>query len=358
MKFSINIEPNENKTAAVYQGSSPGINTFELAYIGAYTYIKEMYIDSGVEFSANKDNLLWHNLQIGNHCSVGNNLNILMGKNHEITMISSGTVNLMDGIDKGKMNTKFCQKGQIIIQNDVWIGDDVTIMPNVIIRNGACVAKNSHVVSDVPPYAIVGGNPAKVIGYRFAPEHIEKLQKMQWWYWDTDEIVKNSAYFMQDDIELFLETFSTNMLFEKYRKKCDFNKRTFFCVADLRGQYPSYPLIIEQFLDKYYGFEQASLVLFVENKLVISESDRFKKLYELCEDLKNESGIACDITLFNGNKEDAVNLFESSTDYITTRVENTVFYTCLADVLGINIISGVDSVISFDKRRNTLPTNP
>lgn len=94
--------------------------------------------------------------------------------------INTGALDLFfqgNQISVADSDTDFTQKGTIIIQNDVWIGSNVTIIPGVVIRNGAVIARNSHVVSDVPPYAIVGGNPAKVIGYRFSSEQIEKLQK-------------------------------------------------------------------------------------------------------------------------------------------------------------------------------------
>jgi len=69
----------------------------------------------------------------------------------------------------------------IYIGNDVWIGNSSTIMPKVVVGDGAVIAANSHVVSNVPPYAIFGGNPAKLIKYRFDPEIIIKLKSLAWW---------------------------------------------------------------------------------------------------------------------------------------------------------------------------------
>ena len=73
-----------------------------------------------------------------------------------------------------KFNYKINRKRQIIIGNDVTIGVNVTIMGGVTIGNGAVVGANSLVTKDIPPYAIVGGNPAKIIKYRFEDEIIEK----------------------------------------------------------------------------------------------------------------------------------------------------------------------------------------
>jgi len=69
----------------------------------------------------------------------------------------------------------------IYVGNDVWIGNGSTIMPHVVIGNGAVISANAHVVSNVPPYAIYGGNPAKLIRYRFARETINLLQELAWW---------------------------------------------------------------------------------------------------------------------------------------------------------------------------------
>lgn len=82
----------------------------------------------------------------------------------------------------------------------MWIGTGATI------HNGAVVAANSHVVKDVPPYAIVGGDPAQVIGYRFEQTVIEQLQCIQWWYWEDEKIKENASYF-SDDVELFCDRF-------------------------------------------------------------------------------------------------------------------------------------------------------
>jgi len=76
---------------------------------------------------------------------------------------------------------KISVDNSIYIGNDVWIGNGSTVMPHVIIGNGAVISANAHVVSNVPPYAIYGGNPAKLIRYRFSPETIDLLQELAWW---------------------------------------------------------------------------------------------------------------------------------------------------------------------------------
>ncbi|XHU91666.1 antibiotic acetyltransferase [Lysinibacillus fusiformis] len=96
--------------------------------------------------------------------------------------------------------------GDIVIQNDVWIGASAIILPNVTIHNGAVIAAGAVVTKDVPPYAIVGGVPAKVIRYRFSEEEITILQEVKWWEWSEEKIEEN--------LELFK---NPQLLFKKYR---------------------------------------------------------------------------------------------------------------------------------------------
>jgi len=81
-------------------------------------------------------------------------------------------------------------KGDIIIKHDVWIGANCTILDEITIGNGAVIGAGSVVTKDVPAYAIVGGNPAKIIKYRFSPEIIREIEATQFWELDMSEIDK------------------------------------------------------------------------------------------------------------------------------------------------------------------------
>jgi len=94
------------------------------------------------------------------------------------------------------------RRSKLIIGNDVYIGLNVTIMPSVtVIGDGAVIAAGSVVVKDVPPYAVVGGNPAKILRYRFTLEIIEKIQASKWWEKNIEELKadkKEFAGFLKD----------------------------------------------------------------------------------------------------------------------------------------------------------------
>ncbi|MFC2097905.1 CatB-related O-acetyltransferase, partial [Bacteroidota bacterium] len=84
---------------------------------------------------------------------------------------------------------------KILIENDVWLGANVIIVDGVKIGNGAMIGAGAVVTKDVPPYAIMGGVPAKIIKYRFEKDKIDFLQKSEWWNKDIDWLKKNYQLF-------------------------------------------------------------------------------------------------------------------------------------------------------------------
>lgn len=94
-------------------------------------------------------------------------------------------------------------KYPVVIGNDCWIGGGASIIEGVTIGDGAVVLANATVTKDVPPYAIVGGVPARVIGYRYPEEIINKLLALKWWDKDEEWIMKNAELF--SDLDAFLD---------------------------------------------------------------------------------------------------------------------------------------------------------
>jgi len=92
-------------------------------------------------------------------------------------------------------------RGDTVVGNDVWIGLEATIMARVKIGDGAIIGAKSVVTKDVPPYTIVGGNPAKVIKKRFDLETTQQLLKIQWWNWSIEKIEANYNIITGDNLE-------------------------------------------------------------------------------------------------------------------------------------------------------------
>ncbi len=128
----------------------------------------------------------------------------MLGGNHRVDWVTTYPFNVLEASArhiKGHPHTR----GDVIIGNDVWIGQSCTIMSGVKIGDGACLAAEALIVKDVPPYSIVGGNPARMIRERFNPDQIERLIRIAWWNWDSDKLKKNFALLLSSNIDAFIE---------------------------------------------------------------------------------------------------------------------------------------------------------
>lgn len=147
-------------------------------------------------------------LSVGKFCAIADDVffQVIRTKDHNYRHVTSYA---LERVDWSVPMEYYPPQGrcQILIGNDVWIGRGVIIrhfktQKPLIIGDGAVIAADSVVVKDVPPYAIVGGNPAQVIKYRFPPHVIEALLRIKWWDWSLDKIHDNFKYF--NDIEKFI----------------------------------------------------------------------------------------------------------------------------------------------------------
>lgn len=131
------------------------------------------------------------NTEIGKFCSFASGLFMGTGT-HPIDLFSTSTlfyrVENTFGISVVKQDMDFEEYQKIEVGNDVWIGTRAMIMDGVKIGHGAIVAANAVVTKDVPPYAIVGGVPARIIKYRFGEDRIKELMDSEWWDWPLEEI--------------------------------------------------------------------------------------------------------------------------------------------------------------------------
>ena len=142
-------------------------------------------------------------LIIGKFCMIASDVKFIMnGANHLSNAISTYPFAVFgNGWENAMEGKAYPNKGNIEIGNDVWIGYNATIMAGVKIGDGAIIATNSTVVSDVEPYSIVGGNPAREIKKRFSPDVISRLLKLQWWNWDIEKITENVQNLTDLDLE-------------------------------------------------------------------------------------------------------------------------------------------------------------
>jgi virginiamycin A acetyltransferase len=150
------------------------------------------------QYPVNQDQLI-----IGKFCSIACGAKFLFNAaNHKINSLSTFPFPIFPEWDENApVAEAWDNKGDIVIGNDVWIGYEAVIMAGVHIGDGAIIGTRAVVTKDVPPYAIVGGVPAKKIRNRFDDSVIEVLQKIKWWDWDVEKIIENLQEIRDADIE-------------------------------------------------------------------------------------------------------------------------------------------------------------
>jgi virginiamycin A acetyltransferase len=144
-------------------------------------------------------------LVIGRFCAIAADTRFIMnGANHDMRGFSTYPFGILGGDaraawDDGSVEAGF--RGDTIVGNDVWFGTEAMVLPGVTIGDGAIVAARAVVSRDVPPYAIVAGNPARVVKMRFDEATVSRLLAVGWWHWPIDRIMRNVCAIAGADIE-------------------------------------------------------------------------------------------------------------------------------------------------------------
>lgn len=166
--------------------------------VGDYTYYDDFENVENFEKNVKYHfDFIGDKLIIGKFCMIASDVKFIMnGANHKMDGITAYPFYIFgkDWASSAPENKDLPYKGDTIIENDVWIGHKVTIMPGVKIGNGAIISTNSTVIKNVEPYSIVGGNPAKEIKKRFSEDKINELLQLKWWDWEIEKITENLEF--------------------------------------------------------------------------------------------------------------------------------------------------------------------
>lgn len=216
---------------------------------GPGTYI----VDINFEYGCPQCHVL-----VGRYSSIGHRINFVLGLNHDSHRVSTYPFKeAYSGVsNKGVNGYKHVNHHQIVIGNDVWIGAGATILSGVKIGNGAVIGADAVVAKDIPPYAVVVGNPAKVIKYRFDSDTIAWLQKLRWWNWDA-EYIRNHWQEM-DDMQSFKEKYANYIEEPKNTKYCQELKKAisdfksagynfYYFIPDLDSNERIWKYVLEKF---------------------------------------------------------------------------------------------------------------
>jgi len=180
---------------------NPNIQVGDYTYYDDFESVENFEKNVKYHFDFTGDQLI-----IGKFCMIASDVQFIMnGANHLTDAISSYPFAVFGHGWEGAMENKsYPMKGNIEIGNDVWLGYRATIMAGVKIGHGAIVGSHAVVTKDVPPYTIVGGNPAKVIRKRFSEEQIAALLALEWWNWPLEKLTRNVALLTGSDVEALL----------------------------------------------------------------------------------------------------------------------------------------------------------
>ena len=195
------VFPNENIRSLCF---IKNVITRPNIIVGDYTYYDddggaedfEKHVTHHYEFIGDK-------LIIGKFCAIGKGVEFIMnGANHRMNSASTYPFNIMGGgWERVTPSLKDLPiKGDTVVGNDVWIGQNVTVLPGVHIGDGAIIGANSVVSKDVQPYTVVGGNPIKLIRRRFDDGTTEFLLGLKWWDWSAEKIFKNLELLCSGDL--------------------------------------------------------------------------------------------------------------------------------------------------------------
>ena len=204
MKIDNTIMPNPNQLFPVRNCATvthikptiknPNIIVGEFSYFGDLDF--EKHVTHHYDFIGDK-------LIIGKFCQIAAGVEFIMnGANHQMNAVTTFPFYIMQGWNMNPPPmSELPIKGDTVVGNDVWIGQNVTILPGVHIEDGAIIGANSVVGSDVEPYTIIAGNPAKAIRKRFDDELIALLLKFKWWDKSIDEIQELIPLLTCSDLE-------------------------------------------------------------------------------------------------------------------------------------------------------------
>ncbi len=168
--------------------------------VGDFTYIADSDFESHVthHYEWNGDKLI-----IGKFCQIAAGVEFVMnGANHQMNAVSTFPFYTLEGWEMEPPSASDMPlKGDTVIGNDVWIGQNAVILPGVHIGDGAIIGANSVVGSDIPPYTIVVGNPARETRKRFDDELIQLLLTFKWWDKSIEEINQMIPILTSGDLE-------------------------------------------------------------------------------------------------------------------------------------------------------------
>lgn len=324
----LSIAPYQIQDYTVITSGIPGsADDFPFLSVDRDSYIAGLEIQTGINFDPAGGR---HCIAVGKGCSLAKGITFLIDLNHDYGAVAQGEWSFLRDISRPARTRR---KGTILIQNDVWVGQGATVMAGVTLHNGCVAAAGAVVTKDVPPYAVVGGNPAKILRYRFDSGTIDALQRIAWWDWPQEVLWARRADFALPVSE-FVRKYAPPALPPAGERE-EAAGKTVLLVPDVKAKYPLYPKVLAQYFAK--DRPHANLLLYLPEEASAPEHIR-----ALEAELRAYEDRDCCVTLQAGVDLDEDFLFRGADYFVTTRDRETIRRTCLADRWGTEILYGTD----------------
>lgn len=189
------VNPIENSNQIVYIKNQI---TRANIIVGDYSYYSDVNLKKFEDCVTHHYEFIGDKLIIGKFCQIAEGVEFIMnGANHQLNSVTTYPFFVFGWKNSKYIKENYLIKGDTVIGNDVWIGQNSTFMPGIRVGDGVIIASNSTVVTNLKPYCVYGGNPAKFIKQRFSDEVISKLIEIKWWDLN-DEIIERNIDILTD----------------------------------------------------------------------------------------------------------------------------------------------------------------
>ena len=326
MNYKIKVKINKSDT--IFQTYNSARKN-KILTIGPHSYVEQIQIDIGIEERSH--------ILIGKFCSISLDVVFEIGQNHPMYSASTYPFRAIPPLAPGIIDNHY----HIILGNDVWVGRGAMFLSGVRVGNGAIIGAGAVVRKDVPPYAIVIGNPARIVKYRFSKKTIAQFQRIKWWNWPFEKILEHIDE--MDNGEVFAEHYDRELpetqtdatdTLKKLRAK---GKDIFSYTIDPKDTKPTWEGVVDQYLFNFNKYTEAILVL-----RALSGSEEILRQIKEKLSSSRDNALHPEVFLYNDDDITSMELMRYTDVYLVGASPHHIYDMDWVDNFGIVVRSAFD----------------
>ena len=326
MNYKIKVKINKSDT--IFQTYNSARKN-KILTIGPHSYVEQIQIDIGIEERSH--------ILIGKFCSISLDVVFEIGQNHPMYSASTYPFRAIPPLAPGIIDNHY----HIILGNDVWVGRGAMFLSGVRVGNGAIIGAGAVVRKDVPPYAIVIGNPARIVKYRFSKKTIAQFQRIKWWNWPFEKILEHIDE--MDNGEVFAEHYDRELpetqtdatdTLKKQRAK---GKTIFSYTIDPKDTKPTWEGVVDQYLFNFNKYTEAILVL-----RALSGSEEILRQIKEKLSSSRDNALHPEVFLYNDDDITSMELMRYTDVYLVGASPHHIYDMDWVDNFGIVVRSAFD----------------